>query len=77
MATDYSQHLREILPNPEIFLSLAGHEIPWRDRYHFLASKGYTLRPRYHPDWKPSWLENGRCMNHCEDFWVAPVSSPP
>ncbi|KIP07944.1 hypothetical protein PHLGIDRAFT_127367 [Phlebiopsis gigantea 11061_1 CR5-6] len=27
----------------------------WRDKFHFLAAQGYTLRPRYHPDWKPSW----------------------
>ncbi|KAJ3712479.1 kinase-like domain-containing protein [Lentinula raphanica] len=30
-------------------------EIVWREHYHWLKSKGYLLRPRYHPDWVPSW----------------------
>lgn len=30
-------------------------EIFWRDRYYFFKSKGYILRPRYHPKWQPSW----------------------
>ena len=29
--------------------------------------EGYTLRPRYQPDWKPSWLETGRRPIECED----------
>ncbi|KAF9077721.1 kinase-like domain-containing protein [Rhodocollybia butyracea] len=27
----------------------------WVDRYEFLREKGYTLRPRYRPGWKPSY----------------------
>ena len=27
----------------------------WGDRYEFLHSAGYTLRPRYKPGWSPSW----------------------
>ncbi|KAF8122885.1 kinase-like domain-containing protein [Boletus edulis] len=34
---------------------LEDQEIFWRDRYHFLKHKGYILRPRYHPNWQPSW----------------------
>ncbi|KAJ6460838.1 hypothetical protein C8R47DRAFT_1180548 [Mycena vitilis] len=30
-------------------------EIFWRDNFHFLLERGYRLRPRYHPDWIPSW----------------------
>ena len=51
-------------------------ELEWRDRQPALNSRGYLLRKRYSPDWKPSWLETGRRMNYCEDFWVAPVSFP-
>ncbi len=36
-------------------LLLGGHETYWRDLYPFLELHGYTLRPRYHPDWKPVW----------------------
>ncbi|KAF5366792.1 hypothetical protein D9758_006479 [Tetrapyrgos nigripes] len=28
----------------------------WRDHASWLREKGYQLRPRYQPDWKPSWL---------------------
>ncbi|KAG8919601.1 hypothetical protein FRC03_002083 [Tulasnella sp. 419] len=31
------------------------HEIPWAQRYDYLLSKGYQLRPRYRPGWKASW----------------------
>ncbi len=34
---------------------LTSYEIFWRDTYHFLCERGYKLRPRYHPDWVPSW----------------------
>lgn len=30
-------------------------EVFWRDRYDWLKSIGFTLRPRYKPDWIPSW----------------------
>ncbi|KAJ7091394.1 kinase-like domain-containing protein [Mycena belliarum] len=30
-------------------------ELFWVKRYYTLESKGYRLRPRYHPDWKSSW----------------------
>ncbi len=47
--------------------SLAEAEIFWRDRYTFLHNNGYILRPRYHPDWKPSWLGTNRKPIFCED----------
>ncbi|KAF5379491.1 hypothetical protein D9615_006618 [Tricholomella constricta] len=28
----------------------------WVEHYNFLLSHGYQLRPRYHPDWVPSWI---------------------
>ncbi|KAH8119827.1 kinase-like domain-containing protein [Phellopilus nigrolimitatus] len=39
----------------------------WRDHYEFLLSRGYQLRPRYHPGWKPSWLETDIIPFACED----------
>ncbi|VDC04963.1 unnamed protein product [Peniophora sp. CBMAI 1063] len=27
----------------------------WASRWSWLKGRGYTLRPRYHPNWKPSW----------------------
>ncbi|KIM38851.1 hypothetical protein M413DRAFT_419793 [Hebeloma cylindrosporum] len=39
----------------------------WRDKYQWLRDRGYQLRPRYSPDWIPSWV--GTTKNHriCED----------
>ncbi|KAH7907466.1 hypothetical protein BJ138DRAFT_1129149 [Hygrophoropsis aurantiaca] len=37
---------------PEI---LGDGELWWRDHYQWLEGCGYSLRPRYHPNWSPSW----------------------
>ncbi|KAI1795569.1 kinase-like domain-containing protein [Ganoderma leucocontextum] len=37
----------------------------WRDHQPWLQGQGYMLRPRYHPDWKPSWA--GTKKDH--DYW--------
>ncbi|KAH8111750.1 kinase-like domain-containing protein [Phellopilus nigrolimitatus] len=47
--------------------SLLSSECWWRDHYEFLLSRGYQLRPRYHPGWKPSWLETDIFPYACED----------
>ena len=39
----------------------------WRDRYNEIASRGYELRPRYHPHWEPSWIKSGRDFYTVED----------
>jgi hypothetical protein len=31
------------------------HEEIWVQHFHFLVDRGYQLRPRYNPDWVPSW----------------------
>ncbi|KAG8956974.1 hypothetical protein FRC03_010652 [Tulasnella sp. 419] len=31
-------------------------EITWSKRSGFLETQGYRLRPRYQPDWRPSWI---------------------
>ncbi|KAJ6621023.1 kinase-like domain-containing protein [Mycena sp. CBHHK59/15] len=37
---------------PKIFTK---HEQFWVDNQPFILSRGYRLRPRYDPDWVPSW----------------------
>jgi hypothetical protein len=53
-------------PNPDI-VKLTINEIWWRDHQKWLETKGYMLRPRYRPDWQPSWLTNGEYWYNCED----------
>ncbi|KAJ7203606.1 hypothetical protein GGX14DRAFT_150365 [Mycena pura] len=45
------------LSNPEIF---------WRDNYEHILDCGYRLRPRYKPDWVPSW-KTDRLKSAAED----------
>ncbi|CAL1706283.1 unnamed protein product [Somion occarium] len=40
-----------------IFLKLRSTETFWRDHYIWLKEQGYLLRPRYCPDWVPSWKD--------------------
>ncbi|KAF8879576.1 kinase-like domain-containing protein [Infundibulicybe gibba] len=42
-------------------------EIIWRDRYSFFLERGWELRPRYRPDWKPSWAGTSINPVDCED----------
>ena len=39
----------------------------WRDRSNEIAERGYQLRPRYHPNWQPSWLSSGKDFYTVED----------
>jgi len=39
----------------------------WRNRYNEIAEHGYQLRPRYHPNWQPSWLKSGKDFYTVED----------
>ncbi|KAL5536301.1 hypothetical protein ACEPAF_122 [Sanghuangporus sanghuang] len=41
----------------------------WRDHYDMLKDHGYQLRPRFHPDWKPSWTAR-RLPGVREDSYV-------
>lgn len=54
---------------------LAKHEYFWRDRQPWLQERGYMLRPRYTPDWKPSWLGTTKHYSDCEDGQSTMVSS--
>ncbi|KAJ6507376.1 kinase-like domain-containing protein [Mycena vitilis] len=42
-------------------------EIFFRDHQVWLAENGYMLRPRYHPDWVPSWLGTDQLYYNCVD----------
>ncbi|KAL4247867.1 hypothetical protein ABKN59_007473 [Abortiporus biennis] len=41
--------------NEDHYRTLLRTERRWRDIQPWLESKGYLLRPRYMPNWKPSW----------------------
>jgi len=42
-------------------------ELSWRDKYQWLHDRGYQLRPRYSPNWIPSWVETATNVRNCED----------
>ncbi|SJL11183.1 uncharacterized protein ARMOST_14586 [Armillaria ostoyae] len=46
------------------------HEVIWRGYYNFLLERGYQLRPRYHPDWIPSWKPGKEVK--AEDWFCLP-----
>ncbi|KAJ7112944.1 kinase-like domain-containing protein [Mycena epipterygia] len=39
----------------------------WVDSQPFLLARGYQLRPRYHPDWVPSWIVGSNREGQHED----------
>ena len=47
--------------------NLSEDELWWTERYEFLESRGYRLRPRFRPGWVPSWLNTGRDPLDFED----------
>ncbi|KAI0629604.1 kinase-like domain-containing protein [Trametes polyzona] len=61
LAKRYAERTREGL------YDLLPSEARWRDRYDFLQRRGYVLRPRYHPEWEPSWLGTNLHPEFCED----------
>ncbi|KAF9011831.1 hypothetical protein BDQ17DRAFT_1405435 [Cyathus striatus] len=42
----------------------------WQKRYNFLLQRGYRLRSRYNPNWKPSWTGTNVVAGLCEDSIV-------
>lgn len=54
--------------------SLLPHEKMWRDRQPGLQERGYLLRPRYRPYWKPSWFGTNVDPDFCEDSVILLVS---
>lgn len=51
-------------PRPEV---LSPDEIWWQRQYEWLKVSGYLLRPRYDPDWVPSWEGSKHDALDCED----------
>ncbi|KAI0365102.1 kinase-like protein [Pilatotrama ljubarskyi] len=51
----------------EGFYDLVPKERFWQARYRYLLDHGYLLRPRYSPDWRPSWSGTDLDPNSCED----------
>ncbi|KAI8968722.1 kinase-like protein [Trametes punicea] len=47
--------------------NLAPQEVFWQARYGPLKDHGYLLRPRYSPEWRPSWVGTKRDPTYCED----------
>ena len=47
--------------------SLPITEIFWRDNFTWFKDQGYQLRPRFAPDWIPSWLGTSKFRLQCED----------
>ena len=54
---------------------LMPHEVFWRDHQAWLQQCGYMLRPRYKPNWVPSWRSSNADPRECEDGLALPVSS--
>ena len=54
---------------------LDGGEAFWRENYQFLLDHGYQLRPRYSPDWVPSWIGTSKHPRNFEDSIYLAVSS--
>lgn len=47
--------------------TLNEYEVFWRDHYVWLKQTGYLLRPRYNPEWIPSWKGTTESYLLCED----------
>lgn len=47
----------------------------WVSFQPYLLAKGYQLRPRYQPDWTPSWKGTMKRADDCEDSLDSMVRS--
>ena len=45
----------------------------WSQHFEWLKGSGYLLRPRYAPNWIPSWHGTGKSMLLCEDSSIPMV----
>ena len=55
---------------------LKPEEYWWLDRQKWLEERGYMLRPRYTPDWVPSWKATHKQYWKCEDGQAIMVRYP-
>lgn len=51
-------YIQDGLQRPEFF---------WRTHYDWFKSQGYQIRPRFAPDWVPSWKGTNKDETECED----------
>ena len=49
-------------------------EKQWTNRQKALEEAGYMLRPRYHPEWRPSWINTDKFFLKVEDGRAQAVS---
>ncbi|KIJ16754.1 hypothetical protein PAXINDRAFT_168241 [Paxillus involutus ATCC 200175] len=54
---------------------LSEPELWWSQHYEWFKDNGYLLRPRYAPDWTPSWRGTNKNWFLCEDGRVAKFAS--
>ncbi|KAL5530916.1 hypothetical protein ACEPAG_3792 [Sanghuangporus baumii] len=59
--------------NIRIEFDLSSGERVWRNRQRMLERHGYLLRPRFRPDWVPSWLNTAKRPLLCEDGLFNPL----
>ncbi|KZV99366.1 hypothetical protein EXIGLDRAFT_831503 [Exidia glandulosa HHB12029] len=82
--TDYKRYPKYMRGSPtevaqweqktrEGYYALEGDELFWRDLQPFLLQRGYRLRPRFAPDWVPSWLGTNIHPTHMEDYGAVPL----
>ncbi|KAJ6514169.1 hypothetical protein C8R47DRAFT_1032923 [Mycena vitilis] len=50
---------------------LTPEEIFWRDNYRLILEHGYRLRPRYHPEWVPSWKSELKGIWAEDAMWLS------
>jgi hypothetical protein len=56
--------LAELDISPYDATELSAAEVFWHDHQRWLQDCGYMLRPRYMPDWKPSWPDEAHMMDY-------------
>ena len=52
--------ITQLLYEPPDFYGLESNEAWWMEHQKWLEEKGYMLRPRYRPEWVPSWEKKGK-----------------
>src|SRR5882724_11126383 len=69
MANQYYDRLDELRAtwNHRDSTQLKPPEHFWTDHQKWLESRGYMLRPRFRPDWVPSWRGTNKFYFSCED----------
>src|SRR5882724_9621840 len=69
MASSYYDQVNELRAtwNPRDRERVVLSEQFWTDHQKWLQSRGYMLRPRYSPDWVPSWRGTTKFSYSCED----------